>query len=1158
MTLAITGRGVDYNVTAGADADGKVTFTVPAIVTGTEVTVTLVVKAADGSVLFAGSKTQVLDGSASPLSISLSRQYWAMPASISAAASPSTIAYEPSSVDSDSVTFNIIGLSDAPAGVTYSWTDESGNAVGSGPTLTRTVSQMLGGSVPSSETLEKAYSVTVSYTDASGESRTLTASAAATIVTTTTLTLEGSGIQASGGRMVLAVPKGSAAVSLHADVLCFGGTPSYSWALADGSAAAPAATLSGTTGQDNSVSFGPAGGSATVTVSADLGDGRILTRELYVYVLDAVISCGDIPAGGTAAFITEAATDSTVMTASLSGIASLPGVTYEWQTDDIAVALTGGAAASEGEAATITPVAAGSTTVRLRASYLGVSSGWRTQELKVAGLRITLGGAAAGDVLMELSDTTGKTLSASVVNGSGTASFTWAVTEGSSATLDGTTGSSRTLAPGSAGGKSVVTVSTNVNGRTLSKELTVYVFDLALSGGTSLSAPTPPDTSYSLMMTTSDTAGKTVTASLNGSGMPAVTYSWTCADPALNYIIMDDSNSTSGTFTVKPKAAGTTSFSVMAYYNGSLTPVCSRTVDVTVAGVTITGSPVVKKGGTAVTLGATFQGFTTTPTVSSWSWAWKAGSASLATITSPASSTPSLTSATEGGKTTLTVSAVVGGITLTAEKDIYVLDLKVSAPEGCETDASGNPKLNYGGTLDLTASLTGLTAADLAVLGTLSYSWSSGDAAATPPVPERASFSPDNAASTSASPISGDSAPVPLTITVSWTGNATAGIAAGSMDASIDVSIPNSVSLENLADYLASLPVNDKDHPYTIPNITGLVSSGMSSTALPCQLDVLKTCGRYLDLSGLTLTEDNVLSYVTAFGSYKLPAYASDQLFRDNKYIVSPPVISQPSGGLLHVGKEFWGCTALETIPAGTITNAYYLEYTFEDCKNLTDASGLGISPQVYNMFQCFYNCKKLTTLPSIPTSVATYPMNMQKCFYGCEALQDASSLTIATSQNMDLKQCFYGCKKLTTPPAIQDTNSSKSVDMTSCFEGCEKLASFPTLTISGTVNLNSCFKGCKALTSSGTITMPSRITDMTSCFEGCTALSGTTIIFPSTSPTDPSKWTDAFKGVLPSQGVTVQVPDCGVKAAIESASGNSGVTVVVAGGCDCASGSCP
>ena len=67
-TLTITGPGVDYNVTATVDADGNVTFIVPAIATGTEVTVTLAVKAANGAVLFSGSKTQVLNGDSSSLS----------------------------------------------------------------------------------------------------------------------------------------------------------------------------------------------------------------------------------------------------------------------------------------------------------------------------------------------------------------------------------------------------------------------------------------------------------------------------------------------------------------------------------------------------------------------------------------------------------------------------------------------------------------------------------------------------------------------------------------------------------------------------------------------------------------------------------------------------------------------------------------------------------------------------------------------------------------------------------------------------------------------------------------------------------------------------------------------------------------------------------
>ena len=62
----------------------------------------------------------------------------------------------------------------------------------------------------------------------------------------------------------------------------------------------------------------------------------------------------------------------------------------------------------------------------------------------------------------------------------------------------------------------------------------------------------------------------------------------------------------------------------------------------------------------------------------------------------------------------------------------------------------------------------------------------------------------------------------------------------------------------------------------------------------------------------------------------------------------------------------------------------------------------------------------------------------------------------------------------------------------------------------------------------------------MFGCFGGCTSLSGTVTI--NASITNSSMWYYAFRGVT---GVTVQVPDCGTKAAIEAADGNSGVTVV-------------
>ncbi|MBP5464708.1 MAG: SUMF1/EgtB/PvdO family nonheme iron enzyme, partial [Treponema sp.] len=60
VTLTITGNGVDYSESAGASADGKVTFEVARIAVGTTVTVTLTVRAADGSIAATGTKTQLV------------------------------------------------------------------------------------------------------------------------------------------------------------------------------------------------------------------------------------------------------------------------------------------------------------------------------------------------------------------------------------------------------------------------------------------------------------------------------------------------------------------------------------------------------------------------------------------------------------------------------------------------------------------------------------------------------------------------------------------------------------------------------------------------------------------------------------------------------------------------------------------------------------------------------------------------------------------------------------------------------------------------------------------------------------------------------------------------------------------------------------------
>ncbi len=185
-TLVIQGNGVDISVTATAGADGNVTFEIPAITTGSNITVSLSVKNSAGTLLYSGSQTEQLTGDNFTINVKLYRQYWTLPASLTVTASPSVIAYKATSAGSDSVTFSIAGLDSKPAGITlsYSWKDADGNEVGSGDTLIRTVSELVGsGYTPPAdgETLSKSYTVTVSFTDEAGDDCTALGSGTVTV-----------------------------------------------------------------------------------------------------------------------------------------------------------------------------------------------------------------------------------------------------------------------------------------------------------------------------------------------------------------------------------------------------------------------------------------------------------------------------------------------------------------------------------------------------------------------------------------------------------------------------------------------------------------------------------------------------------------------------------------------------------------------------------------------------------------------------------------------------------------------------------------------------------------------------------------------------------------------------------------------------------------
>ena len=83
VTLTISGSGYNYSGTASATESGNVNFEIPMITSGSNITVGLTVKNSAGTVLYSGSREQTVNGESSSIEVSLSRQYWIMPASIS-------------------------------------------------------------------------------------------------------------------------------------------------------------------------------------------------------------------------------------------------------------------------------------------------------------------------------------------------------------------------------------------------------------------------------------------------------------------------------------------------------------------------------------------------------------------------------------------------------------------------------------------------------------------------------------------------------------------------------------------------------------------------------------------------------------------------------------------------------------------------------------------------------------------------------------------------------------------------------------------------------------------------------------------------------------------------------------------------------------------
>ena len=219
------------------------------------------------------------------------------------------------------------------------------------------------------------------------------------------------------------------------------------------------------------------------------------------------------------------------------------------------------------------------------------------------------------------------------------------------------------------------------------KTIDIYVFDVNLSAPGLTPSTEFVDTWYpapDITMTTSDTAGVEITASLVGSGMPEIEYDWATPsgiDPTVEIV------KTGAKCTVKPKAAGMTYVKVYVKYNG--TTVMHKNVHITVAGIVFTTCPAslsMDAATSSCSVVAEVQGFSGTPT----NWQWNPGTSghvsfnTSSQINSGTSSSITM-NGLSGGPATISVSAVVNGITVSATKEVYIMQLPLSCADSSFT-----------------------------------------------------------------------------------------------------------------------------------------------------------------------------------------------------------------------------------------------------------------------------------------------------------------------------------------------------------------------------------------------------------------------------------------------------------------------------------------
>ena len=141
-------------------------------------------------------------------------------------------------------------------------------------------------------------------------------------------------------------------------------------------------------------------------------------------------------------------------------------------------------------------------------------------------------------------------------------------------------------------------------------------------------------------------------------------------------------------------------------------------------------------------------------------------------------------------------------------------------------------------------------------------------------------------------------------------------------------------------------------------------------------------------------------------------------------------------------------------------------KYMFYNCKNLTTAPTLPATSLANDCYDSmFYECENLTTAPILP-AVNIPSGAYASMFFGCTSLSAAPELSATSIDNGSYYHMFYGCTNLTTPPSNLPATILKENCYFGMFSGCKKLKSVPQIKATQLPKycFNYMFNGCSNL----------------------------------------------------------------------------------------------